>query len=128
VFRRPRRFWPLYIVWSLVCLVLFFALSGLEDPSRPTGRILPAEAGQRAASILREQDPARFGSYRVVHVARGRAGEGSPEDRWVVLLDKVPHTSLREAIVVEIRSDDGTLLRIRPPAPAARRPPSLIVS
>jgi len=85
--------------------VLFIALAGLEDPSRPTGRILSIDAGNRAlvyaaARGLRE--------YDVVHVARD-------EDRWVVLLDRVPHTRLAEAVVVELRVDDGTFLRMRKP-------------
>jgi hypothetical protein len=31
----------------------------------------------------------------------------------VVLLDKVKHTELRSAVVVELRAADGTLLKIR---------------
>jgi len=99
-------------VWIVVCVVLFFALRGLEDPSRPKGRILSIEAGQRAVVIARQRGLA---DYEVVHVARARANEGAPEDRWVVLLDKVPHTGLREAMVVEVRASDGELLRIRRP-------------
>jgi hypothetical protein len=102
----------LYPAWIAVCAVLFLALGGLEDPSRPKGRILSIDAGRRAAAIVERRG--RDG-YRVVHVARARRNEGAPEDRWVVLLDKVPHTRLREAVVVELRADDGTLLRIRKP-------------
>jgi hypothetical protein len=43
-----------------------------------------------------------------VHVARDK-------DRWIVLLDRVPHTRLAEAVVIELRVDDGRLLRIRKP-------------
>jgi hypothetical protein len=32
-----------------------------------------------------------------------------------VLLDRVPHTRLKEAVVVELRVDDGRLLTIRKP-------------
>jgi hypothetical protein len=84
----------------------------MDDPSRPKGRILSIEAGQRALSIARDRG---MRGYEVVHVARARAGEGAAEDRWVVLLDKVPHTRLREAVVVELRVEDGVLLRIRKP-------------
>ncbi len=101
-----RRFWLLYPAWILVCAILFVALSGLEDPSRPTGRILSIEAGVRALDIARERG---LSGYEVVHVARN-------DDRWVVLVDKVPHTRLREALVVELKVEDGTLVRIRKPA------------
>ena len=89
-------------------------MAGLEDPSRPEGRILSIEAGQRALAILRERDPRRFAEWEVVHVGRARAGEGGAEDRWLVLTDRVPHTALRDALVVELASEDGRLLRIRP--------------
>jgi hypothetical protein len=102
----------LYPVWLLVCATLFFALDGLEDPSRPKGRILSIDAGRRAAAIARQRG---YTDYEVVHVARARANEGAVEDRWIVLLDKVPHTRLREAVVIELRTDDGTVLRIRRP-------------
>ena len=49
----------------------FVALSGLEDPSRPTGRILSIEAGHRALASPRP----RPRHHHVVHVARGRKGE-----------------------------------------------------
>lgn len=106
--RRP--FPLLYVLWILLCAILFVAFRDLEDPSRPKGRILSIDAGTRAVSIARERG---MTGLSVVHVARARAGEGAPEDRWVVLLDKVPHTRLREAVVVELRSEDGQLLRIR---------------
>ena len=112
MFRRPRRWWPLYAGWIAICAILFFALGGLEDPSRPKGRLLSIDAGLRARAIARERG---FRDYQVVHVARARRGEGGTEDRWVVLLDQVPHTSLRAAVVVELREGDGTLLRLRKP-------------
>ncbi len=102
----------LYPAWILVCTILFFALGGLEDPSRPKGRILSIDAGRRALAIAAERG---LRSYEVVHVARARRNEGAPEERWIVLLDKVPHTRLREAVVVELRAEDGSLLRIRRP-------------
>lgn len=108
----PRRFWLVYPAWIALCLGLFLALGGLEDPSRPEGRILSIEAGQRALEIVRARG---HEGYEVVHVARARAGEGGTEGRWVVLLDQVPHTRLRQAMVVELRVEDGTLLHIRNP-------------
>ena len=100
-----RRFWLLYPAWIVFCAVLFLALSGAEDPSRPQGRILSIEAGLRALDYARDRG---LHGYEVVHVARN-------EDRWVVLVDKMPHTRLREARVVELKVEDGTLLRIRNP-------------
>jgi len=103
-----------YIVWIVVSAVLFVALRDLEDPSRPKGRILSIEAGVRALTILRSHDT-RYREYEVVHVARARRGEGGDRDRWIVLLDRVPHTRLREAVVVELALEDGSLLAIRKP-------------
>ena len=110
--RRPRRWLPLYLAWIALCAILFVALGSAEDPSRPKGRILSIEAGQRALAIAKERG---MTNYEVVHVARARAGEGAQEDRWVVLLDRVPHTSLRAAVVIELGIEDGNLLRIRKP-------------
>ena len=95
----------LYPAWILVCAILFFALGGLEDPSRPKGRILSIEAG--AARARRSRSERGLRDYEVVHVARARRNEGAAEDRWIVLLDRVPHTRLREAVVVELRTSDG---------------------
>ena len=106
---RDYRFPFIYITWILFCALLFFALRGAEDPSRRAGRILSTDAGRIALAKLGRP------GYKVVHVALARAGEGSPERRWVVLLDRVPHTALREAMVVELRAEDGVLLRIRKP-------------
>jgi hypothetical protein len=102
----------LYPAWIAVCAVLFFALGGLEDPSRPQGRILSIDAGRRAAAIAQQRG---LRGYEVVHVARARRNEGAAEERWIVLLDRVPHTRLREAVVVELKTEDGTLLDIRKP-------------
>ena len=111
----PKRFAWLYTLWIAICVVLFFALAGLEDPSRPKGRVLSLDAGRRAMAALRSRDRVRFRDYEVVHVARARAGEGGAEDRWLVLCDRVPHSGLREAVVVELRTRDGTLIGIRRP-------------
>ena len=105
--------WP-YLAWIALCAVLFLALRNLEDPSRPKGRILSIDAGVRAMTLMRARD-ARYREYEVVHVAFARRDEGGSEERWVVLLDRVPHTSLRETVVVELRASDGTLLAIRRP-------------
>jgi hypothetical protein len=103
-----RRFWLLYPAWILVCAVLFVALRGLEDPSRPKGLILSIEAGRHALDLARARG---LEGYEVVHVSR----DGG---RWLVLIDRVPHTRLREALVVELKVEDGTLLRVRRPAGA----------
>lgn len=112
VLRRPRRWLPVHLAWIALCAILFLALGNAEDPSRPKGRILSIEAGRRALTIARQRG---MQNYEVVHVARARAGEGAPEDRWIVLLDQVPHTSLRAAVVIELGIEDGNLLRIRKP-------------
>lgn len=101
--------------WILLCAMFFLALDDLEDPSRPSGQIQSIEAGRRALALLRERDRARFGDYEVIHVARAKRGEGSAEDRWIVLLDRADRTRLREAFVIELRAADGELLRIRRP-------------
>jgi len=106
----PRRWWPLYIAWIALCAILFVTMRGLEDPSRPTGQILSIEAGHRALAIARDRG---LGDHHVVHVARAREGEGGAEDRWIVLLDRVPHTRLEEAVVVELGAEDGRLLGMR---------------
>ena len=113
--RRQASSIALYGLWILLCAILFIALRGAEDPSRRRDRILSTDAGAKALSILRNRDPVRFRDHEVVHVAFARAGEGAPERRWIVLADRVPHTALQEAIVVELRAEDGALLRIRKP-------------
>ena len=110
-----RRPWPLYLGWIAVCAILFVALRHAEDPARPKGRILSIDAGSRALAIARARG---LRDYEVVHVARAKKGEGGEVDRWVVLLDQVPHTSLKHAIVIELDAATGTLLRIRAPANA----------
>ena len=106
---RPRHWWPLYLGWIAVCAILFLALAGLEDPSRPKGSILSIDAGTRALTIAAEQG---LRGYSVVHVAKARKGEGGDEDRWVVLLDRVPHTRLQQAVVVEVDLD-GRRIEVR---------------
>lgn len=112
--RRRQRFFALYVLWTILCAALFVALSGREDPSRPRGRILNNEAASRALVILKQSSP-RYAGYEAVHVAYAKRGEGGAENRWVVLCDRVPHTALREAVVVELRASDGALLGIRKP-------------
>jgi hypothetical protein len=108
-----RGWWPLYAGWILVCACLFFALRHAEDPSRRHGRILSTDAGTRAESILHARG---LLGYEAVHVAYAGRGEGAPEARWVVLCDQVPHTALREALVMELDAANGNLLRIRRPS------------
>jgi hypothetical protein len=98
-----------------ICAALFLALRGWEDPARRPGRILSTTAGTQAIAILRARDP-KYRDFQPVHVAWARAGEAAPEERWVVLADRMPRTGLRDAVVVELRASDGSLLRIRPPA------------
>ncbi|MEA2236158.1 MAG: hypothetical protein QOC81_882 [Thermoanaerobaculia bacterium] len=111
-----RRYWLLYPAWILVCAVLFVTFLHREDPSRRTGRILSDDAAVRAVTILQQKDPVRFRGYESVHVAWAARGEGGgTADRWVVLCDRVPHTALREAVVVELDGKDGSVLLIRRP-------------
>lgn len=112
---RPGRFALAVLVWAVVCAILFVALDGLEDPSRPKGRILSIDAGRRAVAIAAERG---WRGYEVVHVARGRANEGAKEDRWIVLLDTVPRSGFEKAIVIELGLESGELLRIRHPVVA----------
>lgn len=100
------------LAWTTLCAILFFALANAEDPSRPQGRILSIDAGNRALAIARERG---LREHNVVHVARARKGEGAEEDRWVVLLDRDPHTRLSEAVVIELAVEDGRFLRLRRP-------------
>jgi hypothetical protein len=97
-----RRYWLLYPAWILVCALLFFAMRNREDPSRRPGRILSNDAAVRALAILHRP------GYEAVHVA----AEGS---RWIVLCDRVPHSGLADAVVIELDASDGHLLTIRKP-------------
>ena len=108
-----RRFPLVYASWIALCAVLFVGLSGAEDPSRRRDRILNNDAAAKAQQILTEIP--RFRGYEVVHVAYANRGEGGAEARWIVLLDRVPHSALHEARVVELRARDGKLLAIRTP-------------
>jgi hypothetical protein len=113
--RVRRRFWVLYPLWIAICAVLFFALRNSEDPSRRHDRILSNDAAVRALATLRRVDRPRYNGYEAVHVAYAGRGEGGRAARWVVLCDRVPHTALRDAVVVELDARDGTLLTIRKP-------------
>lgn len=102
---RRFRFTAIYLSWITFCAVLFLGLHGAEDPSRPSGRILSNEAGEKAVAILEQRG---LKGYEAVHVAYA-------DKKWVVLCDRVPHTALEEALVVELRAVDGSLLTIRKP-------------
>ncbi len=102
---RSRWFAVVYAVWIAVCSIGFVAVRHAPDPSRRAGRILANDAGDRAVIVLRRRG---FRGYEAVHVA----GEG---DRWIVLCDRVPHTALRDAVVVELRAADGGLITVRKP-------------
>ena len=96
----------------LTCTIAFVALRGAEDPSRRHGRILSNDAAARAITILESKG---MRGYDAVHVGYAQKNEAGKEDRWIVLCDAVPHTDLRNAVVVELRAADGTLLTIRKP-------------
>jgi hypothetical protein len=108
------RRWLLYALWILLFAALFAALRGREDPSRRADRILSDDAAVRAVALLRDTP---YRDYQAVHVAHaeGEGGEGGRLARWVVLCDRVPHTALREAVVVELDARDGRLIVIRKP-------------
>ncbi|MCU1245777.1 MAG: hypothetical protein JWN02_1687 [Acidobacteria bacterium] len=110
-----RRFWLLYPTWIAFCAILFVAFSHAEDPSRRHDRILSGDAGNLAAAYLQRADPARYRGYEPVHVAYAGKGEAGAESRWVVLCDRLPHTALRAAVVVELRASDGAPLLVRKP-------------
>jgi hypothetical protein len=103
-----RRYWLLYPAWIAICVVLFLALRGAGDPSRPKGKVLSNDAAAIAVGIVRRQP--RFRGYEAVHVAAN-----DDRSRWIVLCDAVPHTALQRAIVVELDARDGKLLGIRKP-------------
>jgi hypothetical protein len=109
---RSKVFPALYVVWIAICASGFVALRGAEDPSRRSGRILSDDAGAIAVSILQKSG---IRGYEAVHVAYASRGEGGTDNRWIVLCDRVPHTAFRDALVVELRAGDGTLIRIRKP-------------
>ena len=111
---RKRRYPAIYAAWIALCTILFFGLSGAQDPSRRHGRILSNDAGRMAQQIAQKSHRSWRG-YDVVHVAYASRAEGQPEPRWIVLLDGEPHTALHKAIVVELRASDGALVRIRRP-------------
>jgi hypothetical protein len=100
--------WLLYPAWILLCGGLALAVRNSEDPSRRSGRILSNDAAVLAVNLLRRVDRARYRDYEAVHVAW-------EANRWIVLCDKVPHTGLVEAVVVELNGRDGRLVRMRKP-------------
>ena len=102
-----RRYWLLYPAWIAVCAVLFLALRGADDPSRPRGRILSNDAAAIAVRVM----PPQYRGYEAVHVALS-----DDHKRWIVLCDAVPHSALERAVVVELDARDGRLLTIRKPA------------
>ncbi|HEV2718401.1 MAG TPA: hypothetical protein VG323_00160 [Thermoanaerobaculia bacterium] len=101
-----RRPWLLYPAWIVLCAVLFLALRGANDPSRPRGRVLSNDAGRIAAAVVQKQ----YRGYEAVHVALS-----DDHRRWVVLCDAVPHSALKRAVVVELDASDGKLLNVRKP-------------
>ena len=112
---RKSRYAVAALSWLVLCAVAFVLLGDAPDPSRRDDRILSNDAGRIALSLMRHRDPARFRDYEIVHVAYSPAGEAGDRARWIVLCDRVPHTALRQAIVVELDARDGHLLAIRKP-------------
>jgi hypothetical protein len=108
-------YWLLYPAWIVICAVLFFAFRGSEDPSRRHDRILSDDAAARAVAMHHRRDPASYRKYEAVHVAYAGRGEGGERGRWVVLCDRVPHSALRDAVVVELDARDGSLITVRKP-------------
>jgi hypothetical protein len=109
------RFALSYPLWILVCVLGFLALRNAEDPSRRRDRILNDDAAILALRNLDRIDHTRYRGYEAVHVAYAGKGEGGTVARWVVLCDKVPHSGLQEAVVVEVEAKDGRLLAVRRP-------------
>jgi len=110
--RVRRHFWLLYPLWIVLCAGLFFVLRDREDPSRRHDRILSDDAAMRAVEILRQKG---YAGYEAVHVAYAGRGEAGGAARWVVLCDRIPHSALRDAVVVELDARNGSLLTIRKP-------------
>ena len=70
--------------------------------------MLSNDAGAIAVRGLRTYP--QYRGYEAVHVAL------SDDHRsWIVLCDAVPHTALKQAVVVELDARDGKLLMIRKP-------------
>src|SRR5439155_15194296 len=96
-------------------------------PWRRHERILAGGAVVRAVAAL---PPARHPpdrAYEAVHMAYAGRGEGGVRGRWVVLWDRVAHSALRDAVVVELDARDGSLITIPKPVNwrAVSRPPKL---
>ena len=92
----------------MLCAALAFAVRNSEDPSRRNGRILSNDAGVLAVNYLRHVDRTRYRDYEAVHVAW-------ETNRWIVLCDRVPHTALREAVIVELDGKTGGVVGVRKP-------------
>jgi hypothetical protein len=106
-----------YIVWIALCGGGFAALRNQPDPSRRHDRMLSDDAAVRAIAVLHDRDARRFAGYDAVHVAYAGKDEVGAAARWIVLCDREPRTSLQNAVVVELDSSSGALLRMREPAP-----------
>jgi hypothetical protein len=100
-------------LWVAICGGLVVALDNAPDPSRRRDRILSNDAGRIAVAEMRRRDAARFRDYEAVHVANAPRSGGRSEAKWIVLVDRVPHTGLRDAFIVELRASDGAVLGVR---------------
>jgi hypothetical protein len=79
-----------------------------------SGGLQPADGGLKAAAPHAALS-SPYRGYQAVHVAYAGSGEAGPTARWIVLCDRVPHTALAAAVVVELDAKDGRLIRIRKP-------------
>ena len=107
------RYGVLYAAWILLCALLFWTFRGMTDSSSRSDRIPNTEASARALQILRANDPARFRDYTAAHTAFAPSAEVGSPSRWIVLCDRRERSGLRDALVVELDSKTGALLRIR---------------
>ena len=111
-----RRFYPaLYPAWIVVCALLFLVLRDAPDPSRPSGRMTPAQARVTALEYLAKYDAARFGTYHVIDAAVYRDVQRD-ERVWVVICDSTPRSALKRAVIVDLEADTGEVVRTRRPA------------
>ena len=110
----PRAWWAAYLLWISLCAALFFSLRGADDPSRPRGKVSEDAASATALRYLGDRDAARFRGFEVVNAALYKRKE-SRDSLWVVLCGGPNRPSLRDAIVVEVDAETGTVIGVRAP-------------
>jgi hypothetical protein len=115
VIKVRRQFYPvLYPLWALLCAAMFGALLGEEDRARPAGRLTPAEAKTIALAHLRSIDEERFGNYHVID-ANAYRDVSRGERVWIVICDSTPRSALAKAVVVDLDTATGSVVRTRRP-------------